>query len=457
VTTSFLDPFEFDDCIWEDNVWPHVINQCQCLNRISRVANDTLALYWKIRPQINALMYGGQYNEDIASCAPSNAALLWLSSGSTRDSGDLYQRYILALMYLSLNGTEWDDNRGWMSNENECTWKGVECTLVPLRVNRIKLPLNNIHGSLPSEMAYLEGLHVLNMTRNHLTGVIPPQLFNLSKLEDLDLSANSLRGSLPTSLSRAAQLRSLSLNQNFLSGELDAEAIGSLRSLQNLSLAHNEMWRALPSTLGQLTRLERLDLQENRFSGTLPSEWGSLGTLSEITLSNNLLSGTIPNTWSTMRTVRELRLSGSGIGGTLPGMLLASLSSSLTRLDLGSNNFVGTLTTDIGLLVDLSELNLADNNFSGSIPTELGQLKKLVDLRLSHCLFSGTLPTEMGEMTQLRNLFLGNNHLTGTAPEELCALRTQGSLQAFVADCPPSGLGFGLGCPATCCTFCINR
>ena len=446
VTTPF-DPYEKDDCYWQDNVLPHPINQCECKNEIAIVANDTMELYWKVRQYVNDEIYSGLYKEDTKSCAPSNIALLWLSSGDMCQGGDLYQRYLLALTYVTLNGTMWDRNNWWLSEDNECLWYGIHCQENFL-LDSMKLDMNNIFGSLPTELRHLDGLKELSMTRNYLSGTIPTEIFDLPRLEVLVLSENQLHGSIPADVQRASQLRTLRLENNLLFGRLVPE-VGELNNLEEFSVGFNEFWRPIPTDIAKLTKMRWLVLEDNRFSGTLHTELALMTDLEYFLMSNNLLTGTIPTEFAALTKLQEFRLSTAGLGGTLP-TALGSLTS-LHRLEMGFNNFKGTLDTEIGLLTGLSWLAVNNNDFSGPIPTEMGNLVNMTNLLMNNCLFTGDLPTEFGRMTQLSSLMLDYNDLTGTAPEEVCALRNR-MLDVFVVDCPNTGMGFV--CPESCCTLC---
>jgi hypothetical protein len=447
ITTTPFDEYEKDDCYWEDNLWPHVVNQCQCKDKAVKIANDTMELYWKVREEINEEIYDGRYDEDQYSCAPSNVALIWLSSGDMRDGGDLYQRYILAMTYLTLNGTMWDQDNLWLSEDNECLWFGDQCNY-NYRVNSIAIDMNNVHGSLPTEIAKMEGLKSLSITRNHLTGTIPPEIFNLPGLESLMLYANQLRGSIPSDVERATNLHTLKLENNLLFGRLVTQ-IGTLNELEEFTIGFNEFWRTLPTEIQKLTNMKMLDLQDNRFSGTLHSEIALMTDLEQLLLSSNLMTGTIPTEFAALTKLEEFRLATTGIGGNLPTQL-GSLTN-LYRLDLGFNNFKGTLITEFGQMTRLSMLAINNNDFSGQIPREFGNLINMTRLLMNDCLLTGDLPSEIGRMTLLQQFMLDKNSLTGTAPPQVCSLR-QKYLDVFVADCPKSGNGFV--CPSRCCSFC---
>ena len=52
-----------------------------------------------------------------------------LSTGSTGlnlDDPQFEQRYIMALFYFAMDGPNWENNNGWLSEESECYWFGVD-------------------------------------------------------------------------------------------------------------------------------------------------------------------------------------------------------------------------------------------------------------------------------------------------------------------------------------------
>jgi len=67
----------------------------------------------------------------------------------------------------------------------------------------------------------------------------------------------------------------------------------------------------------------------------------------------------------------------------------------LNYLDLASNDFIGTLPSEIGLLTSLIDLNLENNDFTGTIPSEIGLLTGLNFFSLSNNLLSGSIPSEV--------------------------------------------------------------
>ncbi len=88
----------------------------------------------------------------------------------------------------------------------------------------------------------------------------------------------------------------------------------------------------------------------------------------------------------------------------------------VTTINLGSNNLVGSLPTQIGDLTGLISINLTDNRLTGNIPPQIGNLTSLQTLSMAFNQLTGTIPPEMGSMTSLQFLALNFNQLTGSIP-----------------------------------------
>lgn len=120
----------------------------------------------------------------------------------------------------------------------------------------------------------------------------------------------------------------------------------------------------------------------------------------------------------------------------------------VTGLSLNNAELVGTLPTEIGLLVHLELLHLYDNKgIVGSLPTEVGQMTSLTSLRIQQTGILGTIPTELGKLRQLREGFFQNTSLTGTMPTQICDLPHISTLGA-------SCRGPMAKIQCSCCTFC---
>ena len=101
----------------------------------------------------------------------------------------------------------------------------------------IDLSSNLLSGEIPTELANLKGLQLLNLSRNNLSGGIANDIGNLKALESLDLSCNELSGHIPDSFSGLTFLSSLNLSNNQLSGMIPTG--GQLGTLNDPSIYSN--------------------------------------------------------------------------------------------------------------------------------------------------------------------------------------------------------------------------
>lgn len=247
IITTTMDTYIPDDCYFEDNIHklPHISNQCECFGSITIIPEDVANLYNSIRDNIANTLYNGEYGSPANACDSANKALFWLSTGNTRDAGDLYQRFILALTFFATNGTAWDNPSLWLSDESECLYLGIQCS-GSFQVDSIAIDTNNLFGSIPSEIRHLDGLRTLSLARNHLSGTIPPEVFTMKSIEIIQLYANNLVGSLPSEIGSASNLRILQLENNMLFGAITTE-IGFISNLEKLNIGFNEFSRAIPT------------------------------------------------------------------------------------------------------------------------------------------------------------------------------------------------------------------
>jgi hypothetical protein len=92
------------------------------------------------------------------------SALQWVADEDTISSPDdikkLKTRYILAVFYFSLGGTNWiEGNSTWLDPvTDECTWAGVECNDDGLLSSITLDVLMNIIGSIPQELQFLSDM-----------------------------------------------------------------------------------------------------------------------------------------------------------------------------------------------------------------------------------------------------------------------------------------------------------
>ena len=146
-------------------------------------------------------------------------------------------------------------------------------------------------------------------------------------------------------------------------------------------------------------------------SGAIPTGLGSLSSLTELDLVTNDLSGAIPTQLGSLTNLTTLRLSGAGLSGAIPTQL-----GSLTTLHIDGGDLTGAIPTQLGGLTSLTTLHIGGGSLTGAIPTQLSSLTALTSLYISGSGLSGTLPPELGALTSLETLWIKSDSLTGTVP-----------------------------------------
>ena len=337
----------------------------------------------------------------------------------------------------------------------------------------LQLSINHLTGTIPSSLGNLRNLDKLLLDNNQLTGSIPPELGKLTVMTELFLDHNVLTGPLPDELgnlgdnlsafivyvnqltgpidvvTRLGVVRDLGLSTNKFSGHLP-EAITDLPLLYNFFLAGNNVGGTIPLGMDKLVTCANFELSGNKFTGTIPSSITNMPALAELSLQDNQLTGIIPSNMGNVTTLTSLQLQHNKLTGQLPpnlfnctqlenldvednllmddfGTFLTAIGSfgnppSYNSINIGFNQFSGTLPPVMGSMVNLTFLSTAGNNLTGSIPTTIGNLNKLVVLDLSRNNLSGSIPTQMGNMSELVIAEVWNNQLSGSIPSSLGSL-----------------------------------
>ena len=334
-------------------------------------------------------------------CTPADALLREWLFGLTRSSVivDCTETrpdwYVLAALYNSTNGPNWNNNNNWLGQS----------------------PLNEWHGVITDGDGRVTALE---LDSNGLTGSVPPELGQLSSLERLELSSNGLSGSIPPELGQLSSLEYLNFGWNDLSGPIPPE-LGQLSSLERLELSSNGLSGSIPPELGQLSSLGWLELSTNGLSGTIPPELGQLSNLTSLHLNVNDLSGSIPPELGQLSSLEYLNFGWNDLSDPIPPEL--GQLSNLTSLHLNVNDLSGSIPPELGQLSSLEILSLPSNDLSENIPPELGQLTSMRTLNLSGNALTGSLPSGLGQMDQLRTLDLSSNAgLSGILPQSITAL-----------------------------------
>lgn len=120
--------------------------------------------------------------------------------GQSGECIDLSQKVILEIFFQATNGETWRiDGMNWMRDGvKECDFIGITCDEYG-QVTEIILSNANLSGTLPPQIAFLEHLHILDLSNNIITGFLPSDL-RFAPLDLLDISGNRIRGVVPPKL-----------------------------------------------------------------------------------------------------------------------------------------------------------------------------------------------------------------------------------------------------------------
>jgi Leucine-rich repeat (LRR) protein len=91
------------------------------------------------------------------------------------------------------------------------------------KLQTLRIGLNLLSGSFPSEVLEMTTLRELHLSFNPIVGTIPEGLAALTNLEKLYLSHNDLSGTIPSEIAALSELREVSFSENLLSGSIPKE------------------------------------------------------------------------------------------------------------------------------------------------------------------------------------------------------------------------------------------
>ncbi|KAM0023682.1 putative leucine-rich repeat-containing, plant-type, leucine-rich repeat domain superfamily [Helianthus debilis subsp. tardiflorus] len=331
-----------------------------------------------------------------------------------------------------------------------------------IHLKDLVLERNQIVGTVPNSIGQLSSVRALSLSRNLISGLIPFSIGQLSSLESLDLSYNQLSGNIPFSLGQLSKLVFLDFSYNLLEGIVTEAHFDKLVSLKYLNGKGNNLtlrprlsnwnppfqihklylnswglgpqfplWIQLQKGLRGLdisntgiseympesfwrsfTNLNCLDMSQNRLQGTLLS---IPSTLSLLDLSSNEFGGKLTYLFDGMFPI-SLDLSNNFFVGSLHPLLCSNGVKETQALSLGNNNLSGVIPECWEKWPRLRFLNLNNNNLSGRIPSTLGSLSRLGSLSMGGNNLSGRLPASLMNLTNLVILQLSRNELVGSVP-----------------------------------------
>ncbi|PRP85741.1 putative leucine-rich repeat receptor-like protein kinase [Planoprotostelium fungivorum] len=274
------------------------------------------------------------------------------------------------------------------------------------QLNTFSIFANDVEGEIPS--GFSSSLQTLNLGDNRLTGQIPSSFINLTQLQTLVLSDNALSGDIPSWLIELYSISSLDLSFNSFSGPIPLPS--SIVSLDTLDLSKNKLSGTISQELSNRYAVTQLNLEFNLLNGTLPSFYTGM---QQLKLGGNSFSGELPASIGNNTALKLLDLSNNQLSGQLPDAFYST--TSLQTFIISGNNFSGEIPYSL-TYPPMITMKMDDNSFNGSIPNDMQYLSSkssLTTLDLSSNQLSGDTWTLYG-LDKLETLLLGNNNLSDT-------------------------------------------
>ena len=324
----------------------------------------------------------------------------------------------------------WRNTSGWLKNENECYWYGVDCSLIDMggfiggqRIvteidfynNDVTLQGgNNITGTIPAELGLLTSLNRIDLSDNNFYGTIPENLFEQwASIESINIGNNNMTGTIPGSIGQLSTLKILNITNNQISGTIP-ESIGRCKTIERCDVGGNQLTGPLPDSIGNWNMTKVFNVRANQLNGTLPTSIGNWTALTDFYIYNNRFHGSIPDKIGDWYALRNFNIEYNIFTGSLP-YTIGQLST-VRRFDVSDNMLTGTIPESIGNCTSLEFFSIEDNIFDGPIPSTIGMLTSLTTLFLHSNKLTGTIPDVVGRFTSLQYISAKHNQLSGTIP-----------------------------------------
>jgi hypothetical protein len=152
----------------------------------------------------------------------------------------ILERYVIVTLYYSLNGPNWGDQRGFLSEDSVCIWEGIDCDSMVVAMSWYRFNIGTgLNGQLPTELGLLTGLQQIELRKfatvssSELDTII--LLGSISQLisSTVVVGSNNLTGPLPSELGRLTTLQTLLLCKFATASSSDLDTIALLGSLSH--------------------------------------------------------------------------------------------------------------------------------------------------------------------------------------------------------------------------------
>lgn len=290
----------------------------------------------------------------------------------------------LRAIYQATDGDNWVNNAGWSADgEITCDAFGLSCApdaMVyfparedwPITLVELRLPSNNLVGSLPQDLSQLSRLHHLDLSDNSLTGPVPS---GWKTWLSFDISHNDFTGSIAED-TWSHMMTSIDASYNRISG-LPAENLTYLghtnrTEFQLFDMSHNA-FTAVPAEIAEMQfwwAPGTVSFADNQLTA-FPEVLTQVDGLTYLDLSHNQISGELPQIELPFT---SLNLAYNQLSGELPATLLQSTNMSEAES--------GGLTLDFNALHSTDGSMLAFLEAAGAGDFALSQTRDPADLQL---------------------------------------------------------------------------
>ncbi|PHT31697.1 putative receptor protein kinase TMK1 [Capsicum baccatum] len=213
----------------------------------------------------------------------------------------------------------------WLNGQKLSGGIGVLQNMTSLK--EVWLHSNEFSGPLP-DFSGLKALETLSLRDNSFTGPVPASLRNLESLKFVNLTNNLFQGPMPTFKGSVVVDSAINTNSFCLPkpGDCDprVNTLLSIAKAMDYPRKFAENWKGndpcadwfgLTCSNGNITII---NFQKMGLSGTISPEFASLKSLQRILLADNNLTGTIPEELTTLTGLTELDVSNNQIYGKVP-------------------------------------------------------------------------------------------------------------------------------------------
>ena len=340
-------------------------------------------------------------------CQPCpSAQFVGQTTCATTATGQVHEGTILQALVQATQGIHWKQSHGWLGTRGDggttipsaqeyCTWHGITCE--SHHVVELRLPNNDLVGTLPPSVFSLPKLRVLDVSGNavRLTGQGVEQATQLivldlthtefaatnnaaavstlltglqqaTNLQVLRLGSNQLQAStLPPQVYQLSSLHELDVSHNDYGGSLSATSIGNWGQLRTLYLQGNQLTGPIPTQVGHLRQLQEWNVAENQLTGNLPTQFNTCWDLQVLNVRNNAVTGTLP-AWPSLVNLMELNVAHNALTGPLPDNFLQAVTSASSRrkVVLAHNQLTGAIPTAWSVRFSNLFLDVTDNDIT---------------------------------------------------------------------------------------------